>query len=477
MFGPKFVTLVFTDTSIRIAKASPSSRGVKISYVAKKNLPPSTVFNGRIINENLFRESLKALYLESYDQIKTKNLVLGLNEQDSFTTSLTFSKKPKDLQKNIGQYLINKLPFDLSKATILYKETSTGTFQIIAVRTDSLRLLSSVFSDVGFKLKAIVPIPLLFPEIVSKQDFPYLVISSGEDLSYFLVVKNTVVFSSTIKLKSKLNESDKEVIKLAKEIIEEEYLEENKKPLKNVYIFGSNANILKGFFSPAGFNAQIIATVSDSSKQASYDISQFGRCIALSFYTNSILAFAPTSNNKKSLGSLTPQKSGSTPKYLFLLFLVLIVLGLIYFFRTNLEDMFIPKKSEPTPPSVENTISEPPKEAAPSGQKEATPSANTKKEEPQISKKDVKIRILNGSGKSGTASEAKNFLESKGYVIVSVGNAGNFDYQKTQVRIKKSKQAISDPLTKDLKQRYAINVGSNLSENESYDVLLIIGGD
>jgi len=478
MFGPKFVTIIFTDTSIRIAKASPSSRGVKISYVAKKSLPPSTVFNGRIINENLFRESLKSLYLETFDQVKTKSLVLGLNEQESFITNLKFDKKPKDFKKNIQQYLIDKLPFDLSKAVIKYKEVSPGTFQIIAVKNETLSLLSKIFSDVGYNVKAIVPTPLVFPTIVGKKQFPYLALSSGEDIGYILVVKNTVVFSSTNKLKTKLNESDKEIIKIAGEIIEEEYGLTNPEQLRNVYIFGNNANILKGFFTTVGFNTQVIATISDSNKQSSYDVSDFSQCIALSFYNDSILSFKKFGLAVQASANLTPPKKSLKLRYLIFLILVFAAVSFGYFFRTQISDMIFskPGSSNDSTTQATQSSSPKPKEATPSSQKESSSSAEVEKKSPVVNKKNYKIRILNGSGKTGAALEAKSFLESKGYLVISTANADNFNYTTGQIRVKKSKQLISSPLTKDLKQRYSISVGSVLSENEPYDVLITIGG-
>jgi len=477
MFGPKLVTIIFTDTSIRIAKASPSSRGVKISYVAKKSLPPSTVFNGRIINENLFRESLKSLYLETFDQVKTKSLVLGLNEQESFITNLKFDKKPKDFKKNIQQYLIDKLPFDLSKAVIKYKEVSPGTFQIIAVKNETLSLLSKIFSDVGYNVKAIVPTPLVFPTIVGKKQFPYLVLSSGEDIGYTLVGKNTVVFSSTNKLKTKLNESDKEIIKIAGEIIEEEYGLTNPEQLRNVYIFGNNANILKGFFTTVGFNTQVIATISDSNKQASYDVSDFSQCIALSFYNDSTLSFQKFGPAVRDSAGLAPTKKPLKLRYFVVLILILTAAGFGYFFRTQISDLVFSKPggSNDSTTQSSQSSSPKPKEASPNSQTESSPSAQPKKEQ-AVNKKNYKIRVLNGSGKVGAAADAKTLLESKGYLVTSTGNADHFNYTTSQIRVKKSKEIISGPLTKDLKQRYSISVGSVLSENEPYDVLITIGG-
>ena len=94
-----------------------------------------------------------------------------------------------------------------------------------------------------------------------------------------------------------------------------------------------------------------------------------------------------------------------------------------------------------------------------------------------INKADFKIQVLNGTGKVGAATSMRDFLVSKGYTVVGVGNADSYNYQLTTVRIKESKKEVTEHLTKDLEERYAINVGSPLSEGEQFDILIIVGGD
>jgi len=478
-FGPKFASLVFTDNFIKIASAKASSKGLKIQYLAKHSLPSGAVFNGRIINENLFREALKTFYLENYEQIKTRNLVLGLNEQEIFITSQDFEKKPKNVSKEIGQKIVGKLPFDLSNASIRYREVSNGFYQVVATRTDTLSLLSSIFQEVGFSLKAIVPIPLVFPKLVGDKKAPYLFISSGDDLTLSLVINNVTIFSLTFKLKKRLVDSEKEIVKIVEEIITEKYPQNSSEPLRDIYIFGAGTEFLRIFLSSKNFNIQIVSTFNDSSPQTGYDVAQFSRVITLSFYDDSVLSFKKLQVAAQQNENIPGKKKASIFIYFLLLILITLVFLLI-FFGANIKDSFfnLIDRSSP-PPEKEATTSQvpKPKEATPAAEGTGTTeSAKPKETNEEVNKKNFKIRILNGSGKAGTASEAKNFLTSRGYKVVSIGNADNFNYQKTVVRVKESRQSITNPLTKDLKERYAISVSSFLPENESYDVLIIIGG-
>ena len=83
--------------------------------------------------------------------------------------------------------------------------------------------------------------------------------------------------------------------------------------------------------------------------------------------------------------------------------------------------------------------------------------------------------MLNGNGTPGVASEAENFLKSKGYKVTSTGNASNYNYPKTEIRLKKSKENFRALLTKDLSSRYTVIKGAALEESSSFDTQVIIG--
>ena len=254
MFGPKFATLVFTDTSIKAATAQPTSKGFKVSYLAKKNLPPQTVVNGAINNQDVFREALKTFYLENFNKLNTKNVVLGLNEQEVFLTSATFEKRPRHLTQTLNEIISKELPFSLNEANILYTETSRNVYQIVAAKTDTLRLLINIIEDSGFSLKTIVPLPLIFPKLIDQEGLSYLFVASEEDLIYSLIVNGAVAFTSTIKLNKLLADSEKEITMRGEEIIQVGPEKGAKEPTKNVFVYGKGTEFLKSFFSAKNFN-------------------------------------------------------------------------------------------------------------------------------------------------------------------------------------------------------------------------------
>ena len=151
---------------------------------------------------------------------------------------------------------------------------------------------------------------------------------------------------------------------------------------------------------------------------------------------------------------------------IFLVFLILIlglVAGLIFFVmrkdsKTSPKEIKITEeKSSPTP-----TITIAPKESP-------TPTAVEKKE-------NLKISVQNGSGESGVAAKAAGILKDAGYVISSTGNADNYDYQGVTIQIKSSKKSFLNGLKQALSSDYSVSsTSTDLSEDESFDALVIIG--
>lgn len=95
---------------------------------------------------------------------------------------------------------------------------------------------------------------------------------------------------------------------------------------------------------------------------------------------------------------------------------------------------------------------------------------------PSVSRADLSIQVLNGSGVSGAGSKMKDFLTEKGWTVGDVGNADNFDYQKTVIYIHPDKEAYLSLLEDDLKDTYVVGTASaTLSTDVSFDAQVVIG--
>lgn len=177
------------------------------------------------------------------------------------------------------------------------------------------------------------------------------------------------------------------------------------------------------------------------------------------------------------LESLPTEKKQSSKKILwaFLVVLVLAILvGGVSFLRFRGG-----KEVEPTPtptPLIESTPTPFPTSGltpTPSPKPKATPTPTTKPT-PTVKPKGVSIRILNGSGVVGAAGKAADFLKSLGYEIVGMGNAENYNFEKTEISARGSQALLQ--LQTDLATKYEIgSTSAQLSATESADAVVIVG--
>ena len=90
----------------------------------------------------------------------------------------------------------------------------------------------------------------------------------------------------------------------------------------------------------------------------------------------------------------------------------------------------------------------------------------------------MRVRVLNGSGVKGKATEVKDLLNSKGYEQILTGNADNFNYAVTEVKFKASVSSSSAAFLSDIEASIADpKVSNDLSEKDAADVQLTFGKD
>ncbi|MCS7093071.1 MAG: LytR C-terminal domain-containing protein [Patescibacteria group bacterium] len=105
------------------------------------------------------------------------------------------------------------------------------------------------------------------------------------------------------------------------------------------------------------------------------------------------------------------------------------------------------------------------------------PQLNSSTPQVTIKKEELKIQVLNGSGIPGKAGELRSILKEKGYSEVITGNADNFNYQNTEIKVKKSKSQALNQIKKDLGYYFSLLKESFLEEREIPDIIIIVGSD
>lgn len=108
---------------------------------------------------------------------------------------------------------------------------------------------------------------------------------------------------------------------------------------------------------------------------------------------------------------------------------------------------------------------------APSPETTATPTPT-----PQLNRKDLQIQVLNGSGVTGQAKIAQDYLTGLGYTVVAIGNADTSDFPTTVVAIKDAKKGYFSQLKQDLASKYAVaDNPDSLAADSKYDAVITLG--
>lgn len=148
-------------------------------------------------------------------------------------------------------------------------------------------------------------------------------------------------------------------------------------------------------------------------------------------------------------------------KWLWILIVLIVVGALAFAFFRGIGPFSKLRGSAPTPTPTAAVSATPTPEASPGS---------------NIDKTSAKLRVLNGSGRAGVASSAKDFIESKGYKVTAVGNAANFDFTQTIIKLKAAFANFRDALVADLSGKYSVSVSSDpLDATDSADIEVTIG--
>ncbi len=159
------------------------------------------------------------------------------------------------------------------------------------------------------------------------------------------------------------------------------------------------------------------------------------------------------------LYSSAPKSSTTNKLHLFIL--ILIGIGVIGATVYLLKGTFSLSESPSPTPSIESSVvtSSP----APSPSSEA------------FARSDFKIRVLNGTSKSGLAASVSAKLKEQGYQVERTGNATNSAFTKTQILVKEGVSGLLDQLIKDLIPDFNAVSAGNLKESDPADAEIILG--
>ena len=474
----RFLFLTYSDASLKIISVDLVGSKPKIIFFDQHNLPSGVVFDDRIVDFIRFKEEVRRFLAANRDDLKSRKVILALNEQEVFLDRYILDSSLTNLKDGIGKYLEPRLPYPLNDATVRFRKISTDSIQLISTKHQLIRDLVSIFENTEFELKKLEPLPLPYLSLLSEEQEPYIfVLAEDQTLEFGLVINKVIVFTSSSRLLKDIRSSQREIVTTTRNLIAVEY-EKNKvanTTLRNIFIVGQDAALLKDFFAEENLKPAVIDLLENFTLENSSDIVDYTKALLTATAENEILSFSVKDEigvNEKNPGSSFPLKRFLLVGFLVIIILVSIVGGLLSFgvipFSSN--------TNEATGKS--NEI----KKATQSASKATTSSSDQKPVEeqtppiPTINKSELKIQILNGTTTKGLAGQTKDLLVSKGYSVTNIGNAESSNYDQTIVKFKVSKEATLDDLTSALSERYSVIRGDHLNEGDQFDIIIIIGG-
>ena len=440
---------------------------------------------GKIINVDFVASAVKeALQSLSGAEVKNKEVLLIL-PQESY--SFLRVEVPSDIASSaIASFVKDKaranLPFNLDECSFDYflEESTTEKYiHFFVVENETLTKYREALQLIELKLRIILPETVtyfkLFQKTLRKDKKENILYVSYDDNQLTGFLYDSFGQASTEKWTRLLD--DKKVEDVLKEKATE--LEQKGKKLNRLILAGAQSekvrqdtftkeigvwtNPLKRII-PEFYQNYLKMLVSPSNKPFSV-LSYEANVGAFIFYEQhknfSLLNNAKGRTNK--LFSLPKINLAKKEIFIFLSSFIVSFIVFIVASKSKLNFNFGVTQTKPKLTSQITPIKPSPKKTVPPT--------------PIIKKDELKIKVLNGSGTKGKASEVKDLLKEKGYQEILTDNADNFDYKQTELQVKKSISSSSTTIKNDLKDYVAKFKESTLAESEAADVVIIIGTD
>jgi hypothetical protein len=159
--------------------------------------------------------------------------------------------------------------------------------------------------------------------------------------------------------------------------------------------------------------------------------------------------------------------------FIIILIIVVILVGL-YLVGAKAKEKEKSTQLPPLPTPTKSIFPTQAPPASPSASLTVFPSTILSQDPAESKRTELKIAVLNGSGKIGAATLISSYLSSLGYNIVSVSNANSYNYHNITLLVSPAKSKYTQLLKKDLEEKSA-TVSASISDEISTDAQVIVG--
>lgn len=476
------IYLYLDRNTIKLLYLKKTILGQQETLYCQKIYSSDLIDKGKVTNIDLLASAIKEVISSSNKPVNENQVCLILPQEffSFFRTTVPSDIAASALNSFISDKARSILPVDntdLASDFFIQESENEKIVTYFGINQETLLSLKQAMTLIDFKINSIIPDTMayfkLFEKTLRKEKKETILYAElGPDiLSGYLFDSCGLIDDKKISIK--YSEEDK-IADVLKAKIDE--ITNDKKKINRIIISGEKSdNIRQDTFTksvgvwtnplkrivPTFYEEYLKMIIPKDGKAfpiLTYDVC-FGAFI-LSEENKSFSLLKNSVNSNKNKISLPKIKM---PKKEVLLFASSFVVSFLLFiliskFKINFKlPDFMAKKNVVT---ITPTVVPP----------TPTPTPNFKKEE-------VKIKILNGSGVKGKATEIKEILKNKGYTEIVTDNAENFYYKITEIQVKKDKAQLADMVKNDLKDYLTSPKVTTLDDKEAADLVLIFAAD
>ena len=476
------IYLYLDKNTIKLLYLKKTLLGQQETLYNQKTYESDLIDKGKIINVDLLASAIKEVITSSNKPVADNQISLILPQEffSFFRTTVPSDIAASALNSFISDKARSILPVDntdLASDYFVQESESEKVVTYFGINQETLLSIKQALTLIDFKLISIIPDTMsyfkLFEKTLRKEKKETILYAElGPDiLSGYLFdscgliddKKISIKYSEEEKiadvLKTKIGEITTDKKKVNRIIISREKSDTIRQDTftKSVGVW---TNPLKRIV-PTFYESYLKMLVPKDGK--AFPILTYDVCFGAFILSEENKSFSLLKNGAYSNKSKISLPKIKMPKKEVLLFIGSFVISFLLFvliskFGGNFKlPNFIAKK---------NIVTITPTKAPPS----PTPTPNFKKE-------DIKIKILNGSGVKGKATEIKEILRKKGYVEILTDNAENFDYTITEIQVKSDKKQLAEMMKSDLKDYVTSPKITVLDDKEASDLVLIFASD
>lgn len=474
------IYLYLDKNTIKLLYLKKTLLGQQETLYHQKTYESDLIDKGKIINIDLLASAVKEVITSSNRPVADNQISLILPQEffSFFRTTVPSDIAPSALNSFISDKARSILPVDntdLASDYFVQESEQEKVVTYFGINQETVSSIKQALTLIDFKIISIIPDTMayfkLFEKTLRKEKKETILYAElGADiLSGYLFDSCGLIDDKKISIK--YSEEDK-IADILKTKIDE--IVTDKKKVNRIIISGEKSDTIRQdtFTKSVGVWTnplkRIVPTFYESYLKML--IPKDGKAFPILTYDVCFGAFILSEENKNfsllkkdnGLNKVSLPKIGMPKKEVFLFIgsfaVSFLLFVLISKFGGNIKmPSFMAKKE---------VVMVTPTTAPPS----PTPTPNFKKE-------DIKIKILNGSGVKGKATEIKEILRKKGYVEIMTDNADNFDYKITEIQVKKDKPQLGEMMKNDLRDYVTSLKFTELDDKEASDLVLIFASD